>query len=104
MNWKDYEPDKRVVCVLKDGYRWMNPHINNPEHGKIYTIRENMVRDERLGLLFVEIVNKPQLWDDGIYEPCFNAIYFRPVDETRLDVFRSMLTNLPKLPVLEYQT
>ncbi|MCZ4076257.1 hypothetical protein [Agrobacterium sp. LMR679] len=50
-----------------------------------------------LPLLLREIVNPTVPYIDGsLREPAFASTRFRPLDESRLDVFRNLLVDLPK--------
>ena len=80
-----------VVCV-NDTYP--TNHLLGeiyPVRGVVYTIRELPYRNNLHGLLLVEIVNEPRLYSDAFAEKAFDIRRFRPVVETRLDVFREML-------------
>ncbi|WCK01047.1 hypothetical protein [Agrobacterium tumefaciens] len=105
----EFKPGMRVVCIrpytapeeIAAALRW---HITTPEKGIVYTLRE-VQPPEALGdgsgtampLLLAEIVNRPVLYSDGsVREPAFASTRFRPLDETRLDVFRNLLVDLPK--------
>lgn len=105
VNWKDFEVGKRVVCIIdQNKYIVSVPNAILPKKGHIYTIRSQLAKGRELGVHLVEIVHPPAQWLDGFYEPYFidARYFFRPIDETRIDQFRAMLHNLPKLPVLSY--
>lgn len=80
--------------------RW--PGVTFPRRGVVYTVRDAFVeprftpRPHDLFLRLVEIVNKPQETYIGPYETMFGANRFRPLDDSRLEVFRQLLVNPPK--------
>ncbi|MUO96630.1 hypothetical protein GOZ80_14210 [Agrobacterium vitis] len=102
MNWADYQPGRRVVCVedMNDVHCICSVL---PEKGKVYTIRAaNMGRTpggvETLGLTFVEFssVGVPNARIQPICDEWwFRAQDFKPLDERRLDQFRQHLTKTP---------
>lgn len=93
-------PGVRVVCVR--GYDGQNNGYGDevlPKTGIVYTIREIFPLLGQLCVTLNECQNEPRLYfcaeDGGFWffgEPCFAADRFRPLDERRLDVFRSLLT------------
>lgn len=100
MSWADYQPGRRVVCVADwSGTLAVDICTVLPVKGRVYTIRATSVADglrekNILGLRFVEFQSftkegSPYLARDG--EWWWQAFGFRPLDETRLDVFRKML-------------
>lgn len=97
---------QRVVCIVDD---WnsdqsrrlieAHPTFKFAKKGIVYTIREvvpNITRDG-LGLRLVEIVNPTLGTSVGPFEPTFQIEAFRPVDETKIDVFRRIAANPPKI-------
>ena len=66
-----------------------------PEVGKIYTIRamEKHWYSDELAIRVEEIVNPTLFWVDlgRSMEPHFYAKRFRPLLDSRLDIFRAML-------------
>lgn len=108
MSW-DFKPGMRVVLIrpytspdyliTADAYG-----LTLPREGVVYTIRgvfpPQPVADgsgSALPLLLNEIVNPAVEYPDGkVSEPSWASTRFRPVDETRLDVFRNLLVDLPK--------
>lgn len=69
-----------------------------PAKGRIYTVREvNPLSrwGEHPHVRLVEITNAPQRYGDGVFEVAFDAAGFRPLDDSRLDVFRKALTDAP---------
>lgn len=90
----DWEPrvGMRVVCINDQPRHWEEDGYIYPNKGHIYTIRQVVFDNLKTGLLLVEIHN-PTLNGDG--EAYFNCRNFRPLDERRLDIFRSILTKAP---------
>lgn len=91
-----------VVCVddkPKGGY----PDEPWPVVGRIYTVRALRWSDwySAEQVLLVEIVCSPRLYNDGTYEAGYNATRFRPLDESRLTVFRQMLVSPPTKELVE---
>ena len=71
-----------------------------PEKGRVYTLRDVFIAPE-VGVLVVRLceIHNPAVavFGDGrLGEPCWGAHRFRPLDESRLDVFRNLLVDLPK--------
>jgi hypothetical protein len=67
-----------------------------PDSGKVYTIRRVYIANGgAVCVHLVELTNR-HLYRDDNSEPGFPAKYFKPLDETRLDVFRSMLNPVGK--------
>lgn len=99
MSWADYQPGRRVVCVADFSILLRRYCTAVPQKGRIYTIREALLeashsKAQTLGLRFEEfsafgLPGAPLPITDG--EVAFEASCFRPLDETRLDVFRRML-------------
>lgn len=93
-----YEIGKRVVCICDPWYLDRHDYRRGiakfPKKGGVYTIRAHRMSryGEGLGLLLVEIVNPKNQYLGGFMEVSFLARRFKPLDETRLDVFRSLLT------------
>jgi hypothetical protein len=92
---------QRVVCIYQlqdEAVKYM------PEKGKVYTIREIVHRQSvwggfKVGFLLKEIVNPVQRTIiNDIVEVAFIYTAFRPVDETKIDVFRKIAAN-PRVPV-----
>lgn len=105
MDWKGYEAGKRVVCI-SDGEGWRGICSVVPRKGRIYTIRaaemgENVAGEVKLGLQFVEFAS----FRIGQFahfggEWFFSATDFKPIDESRIDVFRQHLVgDIWKQPV-----
>lgn len=91
---RDAYVGQRVVCIDSD---W-GPYeatatklgCKLPTENTVYTIREIVAVLTDVGIRLEEIVN-PKVSEYGRYEPFFNAEQFKPVDESRLDVFRELL-------------
>ncbi|MVA23194.1 hypothetical protein V6582_17850 [Agrobacterium vitis] len=102
MNWADYQPGRRVVCVA-DYFESREQCSIVPEKGKVYTIRTanigRLSNDiEMIGLTFVEFTSlgvPTSLYQPPSGEWWFAARNFKPLDERRLDQFRHMLTKAP---------
>ena len=107
MTW-DIRPGMRVVCVDDQWPRLVLAHATIfgscfPTKGRVYTVREALAWDETVCIRLVEIRNPDVTFFDDAgnpVEPAFRATRFRPLDETRLDVFRNLLVDLPKEEVL----
>lgn len=107
MDWQQYQPGRRVVCVIKGRWKVDGPQgflrglidpwrdIQFPVRGKVYTIRDQYRARGHLYLLLAEIRNPQRIpTEDG-----FNACAFRLLDEGRLDVFRGELVpNVERVP------
>ncbi len=105
----EFKPGMLVVCIraydtpaeIELGVRW---GVATPQKGIVYTIRNvlppEMLADRSgtaLPLHLVEIVNPPVIYINGEQrEPAFGSHRFRPLDKSRLDVFRNLLVDLPK--------
>ena len=89
-----FVPGQLVICVRTPG----NPQGEVvPRKGTVYTIREAYrYPDRRVGVRLREIVNEPRRYRQGTHEGRFLADCFRPLDDTKLDVFRAVLTDAPK--------
>lgn len=92
-----------VVCVRDDGFpnkeTMRQRGAEFPVRGRIYTMRD-LYASDRGGLLccrLVEITNPTLSVLCGCYgaEPGFSVSRFRPVVDSRLDVFREMLVRPP---------
>lgn len=90
---------QRVVCIHDYGIDKKQIQINMkcPDLNKVYTIRDIRYFEGDLidstGVLLKELVNPLfNLKMYGLMEPYFSASFFRPLDEKRIDQFRSMLT------------
>ena len=82
-------PGLLVVCV--DDRNWLNPYSisAHPVKGRVYTIRT--IDPDRGGMVRLEeIINPPEDHGWGFFEGRFLASRFRPVDDTKLEVFRKI--------------
>lgn len=89
----DPQPGMRVVCICDD---WPPNASSPPVRGKVYTIKSVGVDI----LVFGRVYGGPYLGFhecNGNYDgnPEFLWDRFKPLDETRLDVFRQHLTKAP---------
>ncbi|BCH63025.1 hypothetical protein RvVAT039_02410 [Agrobacterium vitis] len=102
MNWAEYQPGRRVVCV--EDFSDCTDHLSvAPVKGAVYTIETAEIGigadgKTALGLAFVEFVSRcvpgsPYQTKQGVW--MFDAVHFKPLDERRLDQFRHMLTKAP---------
>lgn len=75
----------RAVCPSSGD----NPIVK----GRVYTIRKIGLswRSQTPVLFFAEIINRPYKTPRGWEEFGYRATHFKPLDEKRLDVFRSLL-------------
>lgn len=97
---------QRVICVKRG--KWVGQDYDLvawPVYGETYTIRD-IVDDSMhpvpgVGFRFEEVVN-PVLWHaEGMHEPTFHSIRFRPVRTTDISVFTKLLAPAPKRKVKE---
>jgi hypothetical protein len=101
--WKYAKPGDKVVCL--EGC-WENELYGckylSPEFGAIYSIREIVpcTREDIPGLLFAELVNLPMKFEEGLFEPEFDARFFRPIQtrstETGFALLKSLLNTKTK--------
>lgn len=104
MSWiQTAKVGQRVVCIRDVG-------LLNKEHVKrlieiggdvivkydIYTIREIRSDDSEVVFLLKELKNPVVYTLKGYLEQAFSANYFKPLDESRLDIFRAMLVEKPQ--------
>ncbi|MVA44671.1 hypothetical protein GOZ83_06190 [Agrobacterium vitis] len=102
MNWADYQPGRRVVCV-NDLSDLSSSCSVVPKKGRVYTIRmaemgDGVNGEEALCLTFMEFVSlgvPTSRYQPRESEWFFVARNFKPLDERRLDQFRRMLTKAP---------
>jgi len=87
MTWK-FRNGMRVVCVDEFGFSAKG----EPTHMEVCTV-SNVFRVE--GLLCLELVEYPTLETEEFW-PGFDAKYFRPIDESKIDCLREHLTKVPK--------
>ncbi len=108
MNWCDFEPGKRVVCVYDFS---ADPMFSQgvslgacfPTLGKVYTVRNSFVMSgDIIGIHLIEITNPLiPIDENSMGEMGFDIRAFRPVDETKIDQFRELLTPVKTDKVLE---
>ncbi len=95
-----FVPGQLVVCV--DGTFPPDSDLYYGDEtfvvaGAVYTVRETFLEFEGTHTITVEeIVNPAKDYADGEVEFHFAARRFRPLDDTKLDVFRAVLTDAPK--------
>ncbi|MGN6768504.1 MAG: hypothetical protein ACTHJQ_01455 [Rhizobiaceae bacterium] len=97
MNYRDWHAGMRVVCVrTQEVERARDEGVILPTIGRVYTIRDIEPSDGWTGVCIRlnEIRNKPH-FEDGL-EPSFYHGWFRPLDESSLDIFRAHLAPSPK--------
>lgn len=86
-----------VVCV--DDYvhpRYVVFGEVLPVKGMVYTIRSFDRVDEELCLMLEEIVNAPRHYRQGFGECSFRPHRFRPVRQTSIEQFTSILNQAPQ--------
>jgi len=81
-----------VVCVDDGNWPWPEGHAAMPKRGVVYTVRESVVSwtNGHPCVHLVEIVNPIGDYEGGVGEIWVAERRFRPVDETRLEVFRKI--------------
>ena len=86
-----------VVCV-DDSVSPANFFIpaTYPSKGHIYTIRGIQDLGNGLAVLLEEILNRPFPYATGDSEPSFLASRFRPVRQTSIEQFTSILNQAPQ--------
>ncbi|TJV51126.1 MAG: hypothetical protein E5Y01_16185 [Mesorhizobium sp.] len=99
-------PGSLVVCVFNKfvDLSGIAPRgVVMPRTGTVYTVRDFDPMAAKYGttrayIHLVEIVNRP--WDTrwGVHEPSFDLAAFKPVDDSRLEIFRKMLTPVDRVP------
>ena len=96
----DYEVGKQVVCI--DMGPWTNfdtgkrVKFQTPIMDMVYTIRSLQPFPwDMHGLRFEEIRNEPAMSRDGMMEPSFHVVAFRPVRPTSIDIFTEILKKTP---------
>lgn len=75
-----------ALAYIRQGYFY-------PHKGLIYTIRE--IGPSNMELVLLEEVRN-RIMPGTIYEPGFRYWNFRPVKDTSIEVFRSLLTPIPE--------
>ncbi len=103
----DWAAGMRCVCVREYPSVPLIPDLRLARKGRVYTVRAVVSGDAGLGpcLYLCEISNAHlvgrvvQYWGErlGLWaEPAFEASFFRPLVETRLDQFRQHLAPAPR--------
>jgi len=92
-----FAPGDLVVCVRRPDYA---AFAAAPEVGTVYTIRDVIEAwaGSHPGETFVhlrEITNPVDDYPEGRGEPWFWHAYFRPVDDSNIEIFRSILRDVP---------
>lgn len=105
MTWTDFAPGKRVVSLID----W-RAHLSNlpmlqavtlPKIGEICTVHSQQVGSVKGNLVLFLEEHPPVLVvyrEDGRKKKAvlgFEASYFKPLDESRIDVFRALLNTAP---------
>jgi hypothetical protein len=92
---------QRVVCVCVDFSRepvWRRAIRVFPKLNGIYTIRSIREVGPLVGLCFHEMVHAPAHFAEGFVEPAFDSRRFRPLRNTSIEVFRTLLAPLERKP------
>lgn len=88
---------QRVVCVdATDGGGCFPPTMDGLLKGAVYTVRWAGLSVSSREAIRVEEITRTKLPGTD-HEVGFLASRFRPVDETRLEVFRQMLAPTPRV-------
>lgn len=92
---------QRVVCIDDSFLSSVDTYLKkigyvNPKKYDILTIREIRSDAKAIGILFKEIRNPAVSTTGGFIEVAFRSERFKPLDESRLDVFRAMLVEKPQ--------
>lgn len=112
MSYRDWKAGDKVVCVepwsLKPGLGYGDEV--GPTVGQTYTIREigffHGRYPNRLQVRLVEIVNQSRPYERlGMWEQCFRASRFRPVQKrsTDISIFTAMLNPSDELAEVPFQ-
>ena len=88
---------QKVQCIHTFDKR---PGEKDPVKGKVYTVRtvEFSETIDCHAIRLVEVVNQPRMYSEGLLEARFNAKRFIPLQETGMQILRSILAN-PKQSV-----
>lgn len=90
-----------VVCIDDNRLdRYDKWGINHPVRGTVYTVRGTCIawagsHQGEQHIHVEELVNTPCQCKEGFGEPWWLHSRFRPLADSRLDVFRSLLTDVP---------
>jgi hypothetical protein len=80
----------RVVCIYDDWDKLCQYH---PVRGKVYTIKSAVSDYAANGFIYAGVyVELDGVRMPGAVQTFWRASFFKPLDETRLDVFRQHLT------------
>lgn len=95
----DWHTGMRLVCIKNFNRNGLGqpiePHIRLPEKGRIYTLAD-MFSYGTIGVITLQELPVQYVVYSGIKVMVrFDARAFKPVDESRLDVFRAMLRTKP---------
>lgn len=87
-----WKPGMFALCVVDAPSHWAAVQFaaSYPKKGEVVTVRAVNVWPASIKLRFEEHWNE-QLRREGDIEPGFSASWFRPLSETRLDIFRQHL-------------
>ena len=82
-----------VMCLRAPTPSSFNEAI--PKIGHVYTVRGygRGFDDSEAGIFLCEIQNEPQNYLQGFQEVDFRIGNFRPLDDSRLQIFREMLVS-----------
>lgn len=90
-----------VICV-EDCHSSVWPDLVTPKRGTVYTIRRckngrrTRTGEPAVGVHLMEVMNGPRnCGPEGMVEPAWDALHFRPIDDTKIDVFRKALRSTP---------
>lgn len=96
MSWiQTAKVGQRVVCI-NDDWRGGNGTVNRPKKNDILTIRRIYCYNGAVGFVFKELINPPVHAVVGFVEQMFMATQFKPLNESRLDIFRAMMMEKPQ--------
>jgi hypothetical protein len=91
-----FEVGKQVVCIADFSGKWLNSYgegYKGPHKGQVMTVRDIITHPAPwdLGLMFYEIST---FVDGSKYEATYGAKHFRPVKDTSIEKFTSMLNKV----------
>ncbi len=97
-------PGQKVICTIGGGKStWVTVYEQMPVYKGKYTIRDTFI-DHRgwLSLRFEEIHNRAAQYVEGVMEPGFWVVGFKPLKPTSIEVFTKILLETPvKAPEAE---
>ena len=87
-----------IVCIDDnwDITRADHNKVKHPTKGMIYTIRGIQEFETGVGIVLEEIVNKPLQYHQGFEEAHWLTHRFRPIKETSIDCFTTILNKVPE--------